>query len=641
MDYRFLPHINSPKDLRALPVSDLPALCDEIRDYIVLTLASHPGHLGASLGTVEITVALHYVFDTPCDKILFDVGHQSYTHKLLTGRRDAFPTLRQLHGLVPFMSPAESEYDAFIAGHASNSISAALGLQLAAQKAGKNEHVVALIGDGAMTGGLAFEGLNNVGAVPNNLLIILNDNHCAIDPIRGGLSQYLLDITTSSFYNRMRYRGAQLLRRLHLLNSNQQQRIQRFNNHIKTSLSHQPNNIFSSLNMRYFGPADGHNVVELVRILHEIRDYTGPRVLHIITQKGHGYAPAEQDPTVWHAPGTYDPATGQRTEAHSLLWQEVFGQTLLQLAKANDRIVGITPAMPSGCSMSILQAACPDRVFDVGIAEGHAVTFAAGLAAGGLVPYCNVYSSFLQRSYDNIIHDVALPNLPVVLCIDRAGIVGADGATHHGLFDLAYLRPIPNLLLAAPRTGQELRNLLFEAQFQKRPFAIRYPRGKCPDWVALDAPMERVEIGKGACLQPLKNSASPVRIAVLSLGAIGNAVQEAVAGLNVAHYAMLWLSPLDKSILQTVAQQFTLVLTVEDGTTEGGLGSAVAEFMAAQKNPLPVVRLGVEHQFVEHGTPAELYHLLGLDTEGIRRTVLNYLEPSASCESVPTKNTTI
>ncbi len=623
MEYKYLSHIDYPSDLKRLRIEELPQVCAELRDFIIEELSKHPGHLASSLGTIELTVALHYVFNTPDDRLIWDVGHQAYAHKILTGRRERFHTNRQYKGLAPFPTPKESEYDAFIAGHASNSISAALGEQIANQMQGNRRQVVAVIGDGAMTGGLAFEGLNNTSMDKNNLLIILNDNNMAIDPLKGGFTQYLVDITTSKGYNKFRYRLYLLLKHLHLIDNKKKQRVQRFNNSLKAMLTHQQKNIFTGLNLRYFGPADGHNVVDLVRILSEIKDYEGPRVLHIITKKGKGYAPAEQEQTVWHAPGEFCVETGVRAcekdgGVHALLWQEVFGKTLLDLARKDKRIVGVTPAMPSGCSMNIMQHEIPERVFDVGIAEGHAVTFSAGLAKEGMLPYCNIYSSFMQRAYDNIIHDVALPDLHVVLCIDRAGIVGADGATHHGLFDMAYLRPIPNIIIGAPRLGADLRDMLFTAQTVGGPIAIRYPRGAIPD---TEDPREKepqpMEIGKARLLKPCEGATT----AVLSIGAIGNTVQEAIADMAVMHYDMVWLKPIDTEILDKVGRQCNLVFTAEDGIDAGGLGSAVAEYFAEKGYKARVVRLGVRDQFVEHGSTRELYHALGLDAEGIRHSL--------------------
>ncbi len=628
MEYQYLQHITYPSDLKALPLKALPRVCEEVRDFIIRSLSQNPGHLASSLGTVELTVALHYVYDTPNDKLIWDVGHQAYAHKILTGRRETFHTNRQFKGVAPFPNPAESEYDAFIAGHASNSISAALGEAIAADKVAAltgegKKRVVAIIGDGAMTGGLAFEGLNNTAMQPNDLLIVLNDNNMAIDPIRGGFTQYLVDLTTSTGYNNLRWKLYQFAKRLHLIDDAKKQRVQRRHNNLKAFLTRQPTNIFSSMNLRYFGPTDGHNVLDLVRILTEIKDYRGPRVLHIVTKKGKGYEPAEKDPTVWHAPGEFNAETGKRHSplavSPSPLWQEVFGETLLEMARENERIVGITPAMPSGCSMNIMQKEMPERVFDVGIAEGHAVTFSAGLAKEGLIPYCNIYSSFLQRSYDNIIHDVALPKLPVVLCIDRAGIVGNDGATHHGLLDLAYLRPIPNMIIGAPMIADDLRNMLYTAQSVDGPIAIRYPRGRT---APSDSPLgersfSKLEVGRG---QKIKDKGQ--NVAILSLGAIGETVREAVRDLDVAHYDMRWLKPIDTEILDYVCKHFDTIVTVEDGMVDGGLGSAVAEYIAQkQENQPRLVRLGVKDQFVEHGSTKELYHLLGLDKEGIYNTI--------------------
>lgn len=635
MEYKYLNNIHYPNDLKALPLEALPQVCSEVRDFIIQQLSHNPGHLGSSLGTVELTVALHYVFDTPNDQLVWDVGHQAYAHKILTGRRERFHTNRQFKGLAPFPSPMESEYDAFIAGHASNSISAALGItigkEIAAKAAvgrGEKQRVVAIIGDGAMTGGLAFEGLNNTSMLKNNLLIVLNDNNMAIDPIKGGFTQYLVDLTTSERYNRWRWWGYRVARKLHIINDDNKGRLQSFNNNLKALLTKQDNNIFQGLNLRYFGPADGHDVLNLVRIFKEIKDYEGPKVLHIITKKGKGYEPAENDQTTWHAPGEFSIETGERLKAkgerQEPLWQEVFGEQLLQLAKEDERVVGITPAMPSGCSMNIMQRELPDRVFDVGIAEGHAVTFSAGMAKAGLIPYCNIYSSFLQRAYDNIIHDVALPKLHVIFCIDRAGIVGNDGATHHGLLDLAYLRPIPNMVIGAPMTKEDLQQMMRLAKDYDGPIAIRYPRGRTNEG---DKAMRRlgdeakVTIGKGVCLRESEEA----KVAVLSLGAIGYTVIEAIRRLgdkaNVAHYDMRWLKPMDEQLLHEIGKRFTTIITVEDGVISGGLGSAVLEFMADNGYTPRVIRLGVNDQFVEHGSTKELYHLLKLDKEGICTTI--------------------
>ncbi len=633
MEYKYLNNIHYPNDLKALPLEALPQVCSEVRDFIIQQLSHNPGHLGSSLGTVELTVALHYVFDTPNDQLVWDVGHQAYAHKILTGRRERFHTNRQFKGLAPFPSPMESEYDAFIAGHASNSISAALGITIGEEIAAKaavdgrveKQRVVAIIGDGAMTGGLAFEGLNNTSMLKNNLLIVLNDNNMAIDPIKGGFTQYLVDLTTSERYNRWRWWGYRVARKLHLINDDNKGRLQSFNNNLKALLTKQDNNIFQGLNLRYFGPADGHDVLNLVRIFKEIKDYEGPKVLHIITKKGKGYEPAENDQTTWHAPGEFNVATGERQKGDEAkkqeLWQEVFGNQLLQLAKEDERIVGITPAMPSGCSMNIMQRELPDRVFDVGIAEGHAVTFSAGMAKAGLIPYCNIYSSFLQRAYDNIIHDVALPKLHVIFCIDRAGIVGNDGATHHGLLDLAYLRPIPNMVIGAPMTKEDLQQMMQLAKDYDGPIAIRYPRGRTNE-----GDEAKVTIGKGVCLRESEEA----KVAVLSLGAIGHTVIEAIRRLGdkakVAHYDMRWLKPMDEQLLHEIGKRFTTIITVEDGVISGGLGSAVLEFMADNGYTPHVIRLGVNDQFVEHGSTKELYQLLKLDTQGICESLLQALE---------------
>ena len=640
---KYLDSINNPVDLKQLPVSALPEVCSELRAFIIEELSHNPGHLGSSLGAIELTVALHYVFDTPDDRIVWDVGHQAYAHKILTGRRERFHTNRQFKGLAPFPTPLESEYDTCVCGHASNSISVALGMDVgekvvSGQKSVvSGKHVVAVIGDGAMTGGLAFEGLNNTSMLKNDLLIVLNDNHMAIDPLKGGFTQYLLDITTSSFYNRWRWRLYRLAVRLHLMDETKRQQVMRRHNNLKSILTKQPNNIFQAMNIRYFGPADGHDVVDLVRILREIKNHKGPKVLHIITKKGKGYAPAEQDQTTWHAPGELCVETGERKaaqgEKHDVppLWQEVFGEELLAMAREDKRVVGVTPAMPSGCSMSIMQKVYPDRVFDVGIAEEHAVMFSAGMAKEGAVVFCNIYSSFLQRAYDNSIHDVAIAQLPVILCIDRAGIVGNDGATHHGLFDLAYLRPIPHLAICAPRTASDLRAMMRLAPTLGRPVAIRYPRGRSMEDEGLRMKDERpICIGKGVCLREGKD------MAVLSIGAIGNAVAEAIDLVDeraknqeprlIAHYDMRWLKPLDEELLREVGERFKTIVTVEDGVIDGGLGSAVLEWMADHGFTPRVIRLGVRDRCVEHGSTQELYHLLKLDKEGICESLLQALE---------------
>ena len=619
-----LPNINLPADLRALPIEDLPQVCNELRQEIIRELANNPGHFASGLGVVELTVALHYVFNTPYDRLVWDVGHQAAGHKILTGRRKTFSTYRHLGGLRPFPSPEESEYDTFACGHASNSISAALGMAVAAQGHGEGDRqVVAVIGDGSMSGGLAFEGLNNVSSTPNNLLIILNDNNMSIDRSVGGMKHYLHQLHTSSFYNNLRYRLSQQLVRWGLLGENTRQRILRFNNSIKSLLSNQQN-IFEGLNIRYFGPIDGHDVVEFVATLRQIKNMKGPKLLHIHTVKGKGFQAAEENPTIYHAPGKYDPETGERlscnTEGLPPRYQDVFGETLLELAKQNDKIVGITPAMATGCSLSIMMKEMPERTFDVGIAEGHAVTFAGGLAKEGLVPFCNIYSSFAQRAYDNIIHDVALCRLPVVFCLDRAGLVGQDGATHHGAFDLAALRPIPNLTISSPMNEHELRCLMYTAQLPDNgPFVIRYPRGRgaLTDW---RCPLVELPIGRGRKLTEGSD------VAVLTLGPIGNVVAEVVrelkeAGRFVAHYDMRFLKPIDQDILREVGKGYKRIVTVEDGVVQGGLGSAVVEYMADHNLHLEVIRLGLPDSFVEHGTPEELYHIVGLDAEAIKKAL--------------------
>lgn len=626
LDYKYLPHIDLPADLRRLRPEELPAVCEELRKRIIDELADNPGHFASSLGVVELTVALHYVMDTPEDRIVWDVGHQAYGHKILTGRRDRFSTNRKLGGIRPFPSPKESEYDTFACGHASNSISAALGMSLAAlQSENPQRRVVAVIGDGSMSGGLAFEGLNNASDTPNNLLIILNDNNMSIDHSVGGLKEYLLHLQTNSFYNRLRFKLSQKLSSWGWLNDSRRRSILRFNNSLKAFLSNQQN-IFEGMNIRYFGPANGHDVVELVRILRGIKDMKGPRLLHIHTVKGKGFEPAEKHATVWHAPGKFDKENGVRLEEkrpdEPPRYQDVFGETLLELARENEKIVGVTPAMATGCSMNILMEAMPHRAFDVGIAEGHAVTFSAGMAKDGLLPFCNIYSSFAQRAYDNIIHDVALLGLNVVLCFDRAGLVGEDGPTHHGAFDLSALRPIPNLTIASPYDEHELRRLMATAaQKDMGAFVIRYPRGRgrLTDW---RCPLEPLPVGKGRCMK------DGTDIAVLTLGPIGNVAADAIAeaekesGVSVAHYDMRFLKPLDTALLDEVGSRFKRVVTVEDGARIGGLGSAVLEYFADQGIKADVVRLGLPDNFVEHGKPEELYRIVGLDKESIKKTLL-------------------
>lgn len=621
-----------PDELRKLPVEQLPEVCDELRADILKELSVNPGHLASSLGAVEMTVALHYVFNTPYDRLVWDVGHQAYGHKILTGRLDSFCTNRKLGGLRPFPSPEESEYDSFMCGHASNSISAALGMAVAARQTGHDDrHVVAIIGDGAMSGGLAFEGLNNVSTTPNDIIIILNDNNMSIDRSVGGMKQYLLRLNTSETYNKLRYKAAKWLHSNGMLDDERRKGIIRLSNALKSAISHQQN-IFEGMNIRYFGPFDGHNVVELVRTLRQLKEMKGPKLLHLHTIKGHGYAPAEKAATIWHAPGKFDLDTGQRIKTEDgtepAKFQDVFGNTLLELARENKRIVGVTPAMPTGCSLNIMMKEMPERTFDVGIAEGHAVTFSGGMAKDGLQPFCNIYSAFAQRAYDNIIHDVAILNLPVVICLDRAGLVGEDGATHHGAFDMAALRLVPNITLASPMNEHELRRLMYTAQLPgKGTFVIRYPRGRgvLADW---HCPLEEVKVGTGRKLRDGDD------IAVLSVGPVGNNVVKAVemiendaksasggSGISVAHYDMRFVKPLDENLLKEVAAKFKHVITVEDGVREGGFGSAVIEWMEDNGQHLDIVRLGLPDHFVEHGTVAQLQSIVGIDAEGIRRTI--------------------
>ena len=630
--FQYLQHINSPADLRRLPLEALPAVCDELRQDIINELAYNPGHFASSLGTVELTVALHYVYNTPSDRIVWDVGHQAYGHKILTGRRDAFHTNRKLHGIRPFPSPEESEYDTFACGHASNSISAALGMSLAALRMGGDKHhVVAVIGDGSMSGGLAFEGLNNASDTPNNMLIVLNDNNMSIDRAVGGMNEYLLHLHTSNWYNRLRLAVSNKLSDWGLLNDKRRRSILRFNNSLKSLLTNQQN-IFEGLNIRYFGPTDGHNVIELVRIMRDIKDMSGPKLLHLHTIKGKGYAPAEQEATVWHAPGKFDIESGERLQDSTdkprpPRFQDVFGETLLELARLNNRIVGVTPAMPTGCSMNILMKAMPERAFDVGIAEGHAVTFSAGMAKEGLIPFCNIYSAFAQRAYDNIIHDAALLNLPVVLCLDRAGLVGEDGPTHHGAFDIAALRTVPNLTLASPYDEAELRRLMFTAQQPGMgTFVIRYPRG-CGSLVDWRCPLEAVPVGRGRRLK------QGTHVAVLSYGPIGTEAAKAIAqaeaaqpGLSVAHYDLRFAKPLDADLLTEVMQQFKHIVTVEDGARMGGIGSAVREWADDHGFSPTITRLGISDEFVEHGTVPQLRALCGLDAEHIAQALLKCLQ---------------
>lgn len=632
-EYKYLTKLDYPVDLRKLKVEELPTVCEELRRDIIEELAMNPGHLASSLGVVELTVALHYVFNTPYDRIVWDVGHQAYGHKILTGRRDQFCTNRKLNGLKPFPHPDESEYDTFCCGHASNSISAALGMAVAAKMKGEDRKVVAVIGDGAMSGGLAFEGINNTASTPNDMLIVLNDNNMSIDRSVGGMRTYLLRLTTNTTYNNIRYKISQKLFGWGILTEKRRRGLIRLSNSLKSVLARQKN-IFEGMDIRYFGPADGNNVTELVRILQVIKEMKGPKLLYIHTTKGYGYAPAEEDATIWHAPGKFDPDTGERIKnddgkPHPPKFQEVFGQTLLELAQKNPKIVGVTPAMPTGCSMNIMMNAMPDRVFDVGIAEGHAVTFSGGMAKDGLLPFCNIYSSFMQRAYDNIIHDAATMRLNMVLCLDRAGLVGEDGSTHHGAFDLAFLRPIPNLTICSPYNEMELRRLMFTAQLpDKGVFVIRYPRGRgnTVDW---RCELEEVPVGKGRKLKDGKD------IAVLSIGPIGVEAEKAIsiaelrslnanpaAPLDIAHYDMRFLKPIDEDILHEVGRKFKKVVTVEDGVISGGLGSAVLEFFADHGYEVEVKRVGIPNKFVMHGTVAELRRICGMDAQSIAEILI-------------------
>ena len=626
--YMLLKSLDTPEDLRRLEADKLPEVCKELRQKIIDELSRNPGHFGSSLGVVELTVALHYVFNTPYDRIVWDVGHQAYGHKILTGRRDTFCTNRKLHGLCPFPSPHESEYDTFTCGHASNSISAALGMAVAAKKNGENNrHVVAVIGDGSMSGGLAFEGLNNASSTPNNLLIILNDNNMAIDRSVGGMKQYLLNLQMSEGYNKIRYKLSKMFYKWGILNEERRKSLIRFNNSLKSMLVQQQN-VFEGMNIRYFGPIDGHDVNNLARVLKEIKDMQGPKLLHIHTTKGKGFGPAEKAATIWHAPGIFDKETGERividTDGLPPLFQDVFGNTLLELAQQNDKIVGVTPAMPSGCSMNILMKAMPDRGFDVGIAEGHAVTFSGGMAKDGLIPFCNIYSSFMQRAYDNVIHDVAIQKLNVVLCLDRAGIVGEDGPTHHGAFDLAYMRPIPNLTVASPYDEHELRNLMYTAQLpDKGPFVIRYPRGRgvLVDW---KSSFEEIQIGKGRKLKDGKD------MAVITIGPIGNTARKAItraeaeSKMSIAHYDLRFLKPLDEEMLHEIGKNFCRIVTIEDGVLKGGMGSAILEFMADNRYTPTVRRIGLPDKFVEHGPVKDLHRLCGMDEEGIYKVLVSF-----------------
>ena len=628
-DKGLLTQIQYPSDLRKLSVDQLPEVCRELREDIVKELSVNPGHLASSLGVAEITVALHYVFNTPEDRIVWDVGHQAYGHKILTGRREQFYTNRKLGGIRTFPSPEESEYDSFMCGHASNSISAALGMALAAKNEGKDRHVVAVIGDGAMSGGLAFEGLNNASSTPNDMLIILNDNNMSIDRAVGGMQEYLLSLSTNETYNAMRFKASRWLSRKGYLKDDRRKGLIRLSNALKSAISHQQN-VFEGMDIRYFGPFNGHNVKELVRILRQLKDMKGPKLLHLHTQKGHGYAPAEKDVTVWHAPGKFDAETGERiikdTTNKPPKFQDVFGETLLELAQQNKKIVGVTPAMPTGCSMNIMMKEMPDRTFDVGIAEGHAVTFSGGMAKDGLQPFCNIYSAFSQRAYDNIIHDIAILKLNVVLCLDRAGLVGEDGPTHHGAFDLAALRIIPNLTIASPMDEAELRRLMYTAQLpDKGPFVIRYPRGRGSmiDW---HCPFEEIPIGTGRKLRDGSD------VAVITIGPIGVQVGEAIEELNtnaskVAHYDLRFLKPLDEKILNEIGQKFQKIITIEDGGRNGGMGSAITEWMNDHNYHPTIQRLGLPDNFVEHGTIPQLQAIVGIDKANVKEAILRYITP--------------
>lgn len=616
-----LDSIHTPDDLKKVPEDDLIELCQELRQKIIADCAVNPGHLGSSLGTIELTVALHYVMNTPYDNLVWDVGHQSYAHKILTGRKEQFKNKRLYGGISGFPKMSESEYDSFGTGHSSTSISAALGMAIAAKMNGEDRQSVAVIGDGSMTGGMAFEAINNAGVCNANLLIILNDNNMAIDPNVGGLSEYLVDISTSKTYNRIKQDVWNVLGKLNRVNPKMRNFIQNIDNSIKSMLL-KGSNLFEAMGMRYFGPVDGHDIHHLIKVLRDLKALKGPKVLHCITTKGKGFKEAEVHQTIWHAPGKFNKETGERIkesgENTPAKFQDVFGHTITELAKSNPKIIGITPAMPTGCSLNIMMNELPERCFDVGIAEQHAVTFAAGLAAKGFVPFCNIYSSFMQRAYDQVIHDVALQELPVIFCLDRGGLVGSDGATHHGAFDLAYFRCIPNLTIAAPFDEAELRNMMYTAQLPgKAPFSIRYPRGRgfLNDW---HTPFEELTVGKGRCLIPGE------KLAILSIGSIGNLAKRVIeqrSNNDVALYDMRFLKPLDEELLHEVCRKFSRIITLEDGTITGGLGSAVLEFMADNDYHARVKRLGIPDRFVEHGTQQQLYAECGFDEAGISAAI--------------------
>ncbi|HTX88395.1 MAG TPA: 1-deoxy-D-xylulose-5-phosphate synthase [Bacteroidales bacterium] len=619
--------INSPSDLKKLKPEELPRLCEELRQFIIEMVSTNPGHLGASLGTIELTVAIHYVFDAPSDKVIWDVGHQAYAHKILTGRRDVFHTNRTFKGISGFPKMSESPYDAFGVGHSSTSISAALGMGIAANlNQDKDQHQVAVIGDGAMTGGMAMEALNNAGVSNTNLLVILNDNGIAIDRSVGALKDYLADIVTSKTYNRIRDRIWYLMGGGTPYGRNSRAVVKQIGNALKVTLLKR-SNLFEAFNFRYFGPVDGHDVIRLVKLLKDLKDIRGPKLLHVITVKGKGYKRAEEDQTVYHAPGVFDKNTGEIREdkchGQPPKYQTVFGRTIIELAEMNPKVIGITPAMSTGCSLNLMMNKMPGRAFDVGIAEQHAVTFSAGLAASGYIPFCNIYSTFLQRAYDQIIHDVALQNLRVVFCLDRAGLVGEDGATHHGAFDLSYLRCVPNMTVAAPLNEEELRNMMYTAQLgSKGPFAIRYPRGRgvMTEW---KTPLTELEPGKGRMLRDGKDTA------IITIGHIGNEAVKACdllekEGISVAHFDMRFLKPLDEELLHGIFKKFKKIVTVEDGTLIGGLGTAVIEFMTDHGYQSRVKRLGIPDRFIEQGTLEELHHECGYDAEGIIAAVRSF-----------------
>jgi 1-deoxy-D-xylulose-5-phosphate synthase len=625
-----LKHIDSPADLKKLDKSQMVQVCDELRQYIIDNVSIYGGHFGASLGVVELSVALHYVFNTPEDLLVWDVGHQAYGHKILTGRRDQFHTNRIYGGLSGFPKRKESEYDAFGVGHSSTSISAALGMAMASKYLGhaQKQHI-AVIGDGAMTAGMAFEAMNHAGVSDTNLLIILNDNCMSIDPNVGALKEYLTDITTSHTYNKLKDEIWNTLGKFSRFGASAQEIVSKFENTVKSFLLQQ-SNLFESLNLRYFGPIDGHDVDHLIHILNDLKDIPGPKLLHCVTVKGKGYAPAEKDQTKWHAPGLFDKVTGEiyksvPTKPQPPKYQDVFGHTLVELAEQNSKIMGITPAMPSGSSMNIMMKAMPDRAFDVGIAEQHAVTFSAGLATQGLIPFCNIYSSFMQRAYDQVVHDVCLQNLHVIFCLDRAGVAGADGPTHHGAYDIAYMRCIPNMVVAAPMDEAELRHLMFTATLPRNhAFTIRYPRGNgvMPEW---RVPMQELEVGKGRVIRDGEE------VAILTIGHIGNyavkACQElAEEGIFPAHYDMRFVKPIDEEMLAEVFQKFDKIITVEDGCLPGGFGSAVLEWMADNGASAKVIRLGMPDRVVEHGSQEELYEECGYDAKAIRHAVLQLIE---------------